>query len=356
MDDVQHADEQRAESWVVERERRQAGAAGRPSEAGRDAGHDESRGRSADAPSQIPARGWKDIVLRIYRGIGEDRILLNAAGVTFYVLLALFPALAALVSIYGLFADPATIAKQLDMLSGILPGGGMSVIRDQLTRVASNGSGSLTIGFVIGLLVSLWSANGGMKGLFDALNAVYEEEEKRSFLRLTAVSLAFTLGLIGFAIVAITCIVAIPIILSYLPEFVGTAMGTIINIARWPLMAVLVAFVLALVYRYGPSRDEPKWRWISWGSVLAAVGWLVVSGAFSYYAAKFGTFNKTYGSLGAVIGFMLWIWLSVIVILLGGKLNAEIEHQTARDNTKGPPRPLGQRDATMADTIGRAQS
>ena len=312
----------------------------------------DGRGRQAERPREIPKSGWKDIFWRVYAGLGEDRILMNAAAVTFYSLLALFPAIAALVSIYGLFADPSQIANQLDTLSGIMPGGGMEVIKDQLTRLATQGSGSLTIGLVIGVLVSLWSANGGIKALFDALNVVYGEEEKRSFLRLNATTLSFTLAMLCFAIVALVAIVAVPVILKALPDF----LGTVVNWARWPVMAVLIAVALALIYRYGPSRDEPKWRWISWGSVFAAVGWLVFSAAFSFYAANFGTFNKTYGSLGAVIGFMLWMWLSVTVILLGGKLNAEIEHQTLRDTTEGEPKPLGDRGARVADTVGSEQS
>jgi membrane protein len=308
----------------------------------------DERGRHAKRPSEIPKRGWKDILWRVYGGLGEDRILMNAAGVTFYALLALFPAIGALVSIYGLFADPSRIADQLDTLAGMLPGGGMEVIRDQLTRVASQSNGSLTLGVIIGLVVSLWSANGGMKALFDALNVVYGEQEKRSFLRLNATTLTFTLAMLCFAIVAIAAIVAVPVILNALPD----VLGTVVNWARWPVMAALIALVLALIYRYGPSRDKPQWRWISWGSVFAAVGWLVFSAAFSFYAANFGTFNQTYGSLGAVIGFMLWIWLSVTVILLGGKLNAEIEHQTARDTTEGEPEPLGKRGAHVADTVG----
>lgn len=308
----------------------------------------DGRGRHAERPSEIPKRGWKDIVWRVYSGFGEDRILMNAAAVTFYSLLALFPAVAALVSIYGLFADPSQIANQLDTLSGILPGGGMDVLREQLTRVAAQGSGSLTIGLVIGVLVSLWSANGGMKALFDALNAVYGEEEKRSFVRLNAITLMFTLAMLCFAIVALAAIVAVPVILHALPSF----LGTVLNWARWPVMAALIAVALAFIYRYAPSRDEPKWRWISWGSVFAAVGWLVFSAAYSFYAANFGTFNQTYGSLGAVVGFMLWMWLSTTVILIGGKLNAEIEHQTARDSTEGKSEPLGKRGAHVADTVG----
>lgn len=335
-----HPDEEAASSGGAPRQQPPSGRAA-----------EDGRGRSAETPSQIPARGWKDILLRVYRGISDDRILANAASVTFYALLALFPAIAAIVSIYGLFADPGSIAKELDSMSGVLPGGAVEVIRGQLTRLASQSNGALGIGFVIGLLVSLWSANGGIKALFDALNVIYEEKEERGFIRLNAVSLTFTLAMIAFLIVAIAAVVAIPVALHYLPGFIGT----ILNIARWPIIAALVALALAFIYRYGPSRREPEWRWISWGSAVAAIGWLAVSAIFSYYAANFGTFNRTYGSLGAVIGFMMWIWLSVIVILVGGKLNAEIEHQTARDSTEGGGKPLGQRGAAMADTVGPAQ-
>jgi membrane protein len=313
---------------------------------------DEGRGRSAEKPSDIPARGWKDILWRVYAGISDDRILANAAAVTFYALLALFPAIAALVSIYGFFADPASIQQHLDSMSGVLPGGAIDVIRDQLSRLAAEPRGTLGLSFLLGLIISLWSANGGIKALFDALNAVYEEKEKRSFFRLNAVTLAFTVAMIGFLIAALACIVALPVALNYLPGFVGF----VLNIVRWPVMLVLVALALACIYRYGPSRDEPKWRWISWGSALAALAWLGFSAVFSFYAGNFGTFNKTYGSLGAVIGFMMWMWLSVAVILVGAKLNAETEHQTARDTTEGTPEPIGARRAKMADTVGQARS
>jgi membrane protein len=272
--------------------------------------------------------------------------------VTFYALLALFPAIAALVSIYGLFADPASIQQQLDAISGVLPGGAVDVIHDQLTRLAAQPRGTLGVSFVIGLVVALWSANGGIKALFDALNVVYGEKEKRSFIRLNAITLAFTVSMIGFVLVAMACIVALPVALNYLPGF----MGFILNIVRWPVLLVLVAVALAVIYRYGPSRDEPKWRWITWGSAFAALAWLGFSAIFSFYAAHFGSFNKTYGSLGAVIGFMTWMWLSVAVILLGAKLNAETEHQTARDSTEGSPKPLGARGAKMADTVGPSRS
>lgn len=323
-----------------------------PTASGGGAAADEGRGRSATTPSQIPARGWKDILLRVFQGISRDRILDNAAAVTFYVLLAIFPGIAALVSIYGLFANPATISSSLNALSGVLPGGAVSVIHGQLARLTAAKGGSLSIGFAIGLLASLWSANSGVKGLFDALNAVYEEDEKRGFLKFTAISFAFTLAILALAIVALAGIVVLPIVLRHLPGMIGL----IFNIARWPVLLVLVAVVLAFVYRYGPSRTEPRWRWVTWGSAFAALAWLAASALFSWYAANFGNFNKTYGSLGAVVGFMIWIWVSAIVVLIGGKLNAEMEHQTARDSTVDPGKPLGQRGAKMADTVGPAKS
>ena len=314
---------------------------------------EHGRGRTAEKPSDIPAQGWRDIVLRVYRGISDDRMILaNAAAVTFYALLAVFPAVAALVSIYGLFADPASIEQHLNSVSGVLPGGAIDVIRDQVARFTAQPRGTLGVSFIIGLLISLWSANGGIKALFDALNVVYEEREGRSFIRLNAVSLAFTVAMVLFLIIAIAAIVALPVALNYLPGFVGK----ILDMVRWPALLVTAAFAIACIYRYGPSRTEPRWRWISWGSAFAAVAWLGLSGLFSWYAANFGSFNKTYGSLGAVIGFMTWMWLSIAVILIGAKLNAETEHQTARESTAGPEKPLGRRGGKMADTVGSTPS
>jgi membrane protein len=314
---------------------------------------DAGRGRFADRPTEIPAPGWKDILWRVYEGISEDRILANAAGVTFYALLALFPGIAALVSVYALFADPSTIVNHLDAISGVAPGGAIDVLREQLTRLAEQGGTTLGIGFIISLVISLWSTNSGIKALFDALNVVYQEKEKRSFIRLNAVTLCFTLATIAFLLIALVGVVALPVIFNYLP--LPRVTGVLLDIARWPILLVLVAFGLTLIYRYGPSRTEPRWQWITWGGAFAAFTWLASSALFSWYAANFGTFNKTYGSLGAIIGFMMWMWLSIIVILVGAKLNAEIEHQTARETTAGKPKPLGRRGAKMADTIGPAR-
>jgi len=289
------------------------------------------RGRSAAAPSEMPARGWKDILLRIWKNIGKDRVIVVAAGVTFYSILAIFPAIAALVALYGLFADPATITSHLDDIAGVAPGGAIEVIRDQITRVASQGRATLGVTFVGSLLVSFWSANAGMKSLFDALNLVYNETEERGFFKLNLVSLTFTILAILLVLVAINAMVVVPIVLNFLG--LGGATEMLVKIARWPALLIVVTLALAILYRYGPSRKEAQWRWITWGSVAAAIAWLVVSILFSWYAENFGSYNKTYGSLGAIIGFMFWIWLSIIVVLIGGELNAETEHQTVRDTT-----------------------
>jgi membrane protein len=299
-----------------------AGFGRRPSDDRSSSQRDRTR---LEVGRETPAQGWKDILLRVYNGISEDRILANAAAVTFYALLALFPGIAALVSIYGLFADPNTIVDQLDTLSDLAPGGAIDILREELTRLASQGSTTLGIGFLVSVAISLWSANSGMKALFDALNAVYEEKERRSFVTLNAVTLLFTIATIGFLLVALAGIVALPVALNYLSLPSVTAL--ILKIARWPILLALVAFGLTLIYRYGPSCTEPRWQWISWGGVFAAVTWVAASALFSWYAANFGSFNKTYGSLGAIIGFMTWMWLSIIVVLIGAKLNAEIEHR-----------------------------
>jgi membrane protein len=315
---------------------------------------DVARGRFAHDPSEIPVKGWRDILLRVYGNISDHRVLALAAGITFYSLLAIFPALAALVAIYSLFADAGAIAAHLNEVSGFVPSGALDVARDQLTRVASKGEAALGVTFALGLAVSLWSANAAMKSLFDTLNIVYAEEEKRGFIKLNAISLMFTTGAVAFILGAIAAVAVLPIVLTYigLSDFTDL----LLRIARWPVLALGLAVALALIYRFGPSRAAPQWRWISWGSAAAALLWLAGSALFSFYAANFGSFNATYGSLGAVMGFMTWLWISAIVVLLGAELNAEIEHQTARDTTTGYPKPLGTRGAHMADSVGAAKS
>ncbi|MBR0925173.1 membrane protein [Bradyrhizobium ottawaense] len=312
------------------------------------------RGRHASSPAVIPVKGWKDILLRVYGNIGQHRGLALAAGMTYYSILAIFPAMAALVAIYGLFSDPGSIAKHLDQISGFVPGGAIEVARDQLTRVTSKGPQSLGVTFAIGLGISLWSTNAAMKSLFDTLNIVYGEPEKRGFFKLNAISLGFTVAAIVFVILALSAVVVVPVLLKYL--HLSNFADLLVRIARWPAMFVAVAFGIACVYRFGPSREAPRWSWITWGSAAATILWLGASALFSWYAASFGTFNETYGSLGAIIGFMTWLWISAIVILLGAELNAEMEHQTEHDTTTGAPKPLGTRGAQMADTVGGAKA
>jgi membrane protein len=312
------------------------------------------RGRLADKPSDIPAKGWKDIAGRLYEGIQNDRILLVAAGVTFYGLLALFPATAALVSLYGLFADAGSISSHLQLVSGFLPDGALSVIGDQVTRIASHSERTLGFTFAGTLLLSLWGANAGTKAIFDALNIIYKEREKRGFIHLTFKSLLFTLAGLAIVIIAIAGVVAVPVALKLLgiPQESGTA---VLSLLRWPLLYLVILFSLACLYRYGPSRTHPRWRWVTWGGAMAAAIWLAGSLVLSWYVANFGSYNATYGSLGAVIGFMIWMWLSIIIILVGGEINAEIEHQTSRDTTAGGEKPMGSRGAAMADRVGPAR-
>lgn len=280
------------------------------------------------------------------REFTEDRILAVAAGAAFYALLALFPALAAFVSLYGLVAKVDQVREQLMSLSNVLPGGAISVLSQQLTRLGSSNHSNLGLAFAAGLLVSIASANAGMKALIGGLNVAYEEHEKRNFLKLNAVSLTFTIGLIVFAVIAITAVVAAPELVRRLG--LGPVAGGV-TLLKWPLLLAVVTGVFSVLYRYGPSREHARWRWITPGGIVAAVGWLAMSVLFSWYVTNFGHYDRMYGSLGAVIGFMTWIWLSLNVILFGAELNSELELETLVDTTTGPPQPPGRRGAFVAD-------
>jgi membrane protein len=312
------------------------------------------RGRRATNPGEIPWRGWSDVLWRTYEQVQEDRILSIAAGVVFYGLLALFPAVTALVSLYGLFAQSSTIQDHLAFLTTFMPAAGVTIIDEQIARVVSKGNAQLGFGFLIGLGLALWSANAGMKALIDALNIVYEEEEKRGFFKLNLVALAFTVGAILALLFAIGAVVALPLLLDGLG--LGHLTSLLVDYGRWPILTLGLIVGLAVLYRYGPSRREPKWKWVSFGSLIASLLWIVVSAALSLYLEKYAHYDATYGTLGAAIGLMIWMWMTTIVVLLGAELNSEIEHQTAADTTEGHPKPLGARGATMADTVGEAQT
>jgi membrane protein len=312
------------------------------------------RGRRAEAPTKIPWPGWKDVLIRTYREIQNDRLLALAASVVFYSLVALFPAIGAGVSSYALFADAATIAGHLSLVADIVPANVLDIVGTEIARIAAASDGKLSLGFAFGLGVALWSTNAGMKAIVDALNVIYDEQEKRSFVRLNLMSLLFTLCAIAGVFLAVAAVVVFPLALAAV-GFKSPA-EALLGYLRWPALFLLMIGGLAVLYRYGPSRRRAKWRWISVGSVFAALAWLAVSSLFSWYLVNFANYNATYGALGAVIGLMMWMWLSTVVVLVGAELNAEIEHQTARDTTVGQPQPLGMRGAVMADTVGAARA
>ena len=308
------------------------------------------RGRGATTPTEIPAKGWKDIAWRVFQEFNDDRVMLVAAGVTFYLLLALVPALTALVSIYGLIFDPAQVVSQVQALTGVVPGGGVEIIQEQLERLTSQDSSSLSFAFLFSLGVALWSANAGMKSIFDAMNIAYDEQETRSFVKLTAISLLFTLGAIVGIIVLMGVVVALPAYLSN--TRLGTTFEALLQVGGYVVMLGLLAVAFSVLYRYGPCRDDARWRWITPGGVLAAVVLVITSIGFSWYVANFGSYNATYGSLGAIIGFMTWVWIASIILIMGAEVNAEMEHQTRRDTTTGSREPLGERGAVVADSVG----
>jgi membrane protein len=253
-----------------------------------------------------------------------------------------------------LFAKPSTINDHLTFLASVMPAEAYSIVHDQVSHVVSKGGIGLSLNFAVGLAFALWSANAGSRAVMDALNIVYEEDEKRGYVRLTLVSLAFTGAGVVAMLMAVGIVVVVPLVLSRF--WLAEMTETILVAMRWPGLVLGMLFGLALLYRYGPSRREAKWQWISIGAVLATAMWFAGSAALSYYFANFANYNATYGSLGAAICTMMWMWMSAIVLLLGGELNAEIEHQTAVDTTIGRAKPLGARGATMADTVGAARA
>jgi membrane protein len=290
--------------------------------------------------------------LRVRQQISEDNISMIAAGVAFYGLLAIFPAITAFVSIWGLVADPAQVEQQFAAVEGIVPADAWALLNEQLRSVASSSSASLGWGVALGILVALWSAGAGVRALISALNIAYDEDEKRGFIKLYGVGFLLTVCLIGGAVLALIVIVAVPVALQFLP--LGGLSSTLISVLTWLVMAAIVVFGLGVLYGYGPSRSRAQLRWITWGAIAAAILWLLASLLFQVYVANFANYTATYGSLGAVIALLMWLWVSAFVVLLGAELNAEMEHQTRKDTTTGPEKPLGARGAYVADHVGES--
>jgi membrane protein len=313
---------------------------------------ERGHGRHAEEPHHIPARGWWDILLRVKNEMSKDHISVLAAGVGFYALLAIFPALAAAVSIYGLIADPHHVEQQAALAIGLIPEESRAIITDQLAKITSQPRGGLGFSAVFALLFAVWSSSAAMQTIMTGLNVVYDEEEKRGIVNFYATALALTLGGIVGALVSLSLVAALPAALKLLglPQQVET----ILLLARWPILGLAVMFGLAVLYRFGPSREKPRWQWVSWGAAGATLLWLLGSSLFSWYVSSFGSYNETYGTLGAVVILLLWFYLSAYVVLLGAEWNAEMEHQTAKDTTERRGAPLGARGAQVADTVGAA--
>jgi membrane protein len=310
----------------------------------------DDRGRGADTPQEIPAKGWKDIVKRTGKEVKADQVPLLAAGVAFYVLLALFPAIIAGVSIYGLVADPQTVRDQINQLAQTLSPETAKLIGTQIQQVTSGAGGALGLATVIGILTALWSASSGMKALITGVNLAYDEPEGRKFVKLRGLSILMTLGAMVLLAVALALIVGFPAV----PDSWPTGLQWAAAILRFVLLAVLLMAGLAALYRYAPDRDKPKWGWASPGSMVATVLWVLASVGFSVYVNAFGNYNKTYGALAGVIILMFWLYLTAFVVLVGAEWNAELELQTAKDTTAGPEQPLGERDAHAADHVAEA--
>lgn len=310
------------------------------------------RGRDAEAPQDIPAKGLRDVFWRVVKAIMADRVTLIAAGVTYFMLLSLFPALGALVALYGFVADPTAIMAHIGFLAGVFPPGSFDLIMNQLTSLTQQATSTRSLAFFGGLLVAIWSANSGMKALFDAMNVAYQEDEKRSLVRLNLLSLGFTFCALVVAIILIAAIGVLPAVLKYL--WLDDWQEFLARLARWPFIILVFGCGISMIYRYGPSREEAKIRWLSWGVVFSTVLWLVASVLFSFYLENFANYNATYGTLGALIGLMVWVWISVVILIVGAEINAELEHQTRKDSTTGSPKPMGERGAYVADTVGEA--
>lgn len=313
---------------------------------------DRRPGVDASEPSQIPAQGWRQILVRTKDEIKEDRVGLMAAGVAFYAMLAIFPALIAAITVWGLVSDPQQIQQTIGSFTSALPEGAAILLEDQISQIARSSDSTLGWALAASLAGALWSASSGTKGLMNAINAAYDEAETRGFLKVRGLALLLTVGGVFFGLVVLGLIAVIPGVLGAMD--LGSTLERLIGWARWPILAVALVGGLAVMYRSAPDRDQPEWGWLSWGAVAALVIWLFASAGFSWYVTSFGSFGETYGSIAGVIVLMLWFFLTAFAVLLGAELNAEMELQTNRDTTRGDPQPMGHRGAHVADSEPQA--
>jgi membrane protein len=301
-------------------------------------------------PQEIPPVGWWDVAVRVKGDIARDNVSLMSAGLSMWALLSVFPALTAAVSIYGLFETPAGVVQHLSTLSGILPPGVWQLFETQLQDVATRAGGSLTLAALVSLLIALWSARSGMSSLMTATNIAYREHEKRGLIRQFGLSLLFTIG----AVVGLLVFLGLALVVPFALEILGTGgrVHMMAEVLRWFLLWGFAVLALAILYRFAPAREQARWHWVSWGSMIAATLWLAGSALFAFYVHTFASYQKIYGALGSVIVLLLWFYLSSFFVVLGAEINAELERQTKTDTTTGLPEPLGQRGAYAADTVG----
>jgi membrane protein len=310
---------------------------------------DELPGIHAEKPTEIPWRGWKQILKRAWAENKADNMPIIAGGVAFFGFLSIFPALIALLSLYGLVATPETVARQVESLSAQLPESAAQIISEQLNAIVANSGRALTFGLIVSILAALWSASGGVGNLITAVNLAYDEVETRNYVKLKLMSLGMVLGSIVFVLITFGLVAVVPAVLHALPlGVVGTILAQVV---RWVLLLAVFAGALAVLYRLAPDRDAPRFSWVSLGAVVVTVVWAIVSVGFSLYVDNFGSYDKTYGAIAGVIVLMLWLYLTCYLVLLGAEINSEAEHQTAYDTTEGEPQPMGTRDAEMADTL-----
>ncbi|WP_224814645.1 YihY/virulence factor BrkB family protein [Hasllibacter sp. MH4015] len=308
-----------------------------------------ARGRGATSPTEIPVKGWRDIALRVKDEMARDHVSVVAAGVAFFGLLALFPAIVAVISVAALLLEPSQISTQLDAALAALPTGAAEIIAGQIETVLE-GDREAGWTFVLGLVLAVYAAAKGMKSLIEGMNIAYDEEETRGFLHLNALAIGLTLLVAAGVILGIAAAVVVPIVLETVG--LGETANTILSLARWPVLLLFTLAGLAVIYRLGPDRDDARWRWLTPGATLAAILWVAGSFAFTIYVESFGSYNETYGSIGAVIVLLTWLWMSALIVMLGAEINSEMEHQTRRDTTTGPREPMGVRGAEKADNLG----
>jgi membrane protein len=306
-------------------------------------------GEQAELPTQIPAKGWWQVTRRAFKESSADNVGIIAGGIAYAAFLAIFPALIAGISLFGLVADPATIAQQAEGVLAALPETAQPLLRDQIVSLTQTPSGALSFSLIVSILLALWSASSGTSSLMTGINIAYDEKESRNFLKLRGTALLLTLGAIIFVLLTLALVAVVPAVLNALQ--LGTFINIIVQVVRWALLIVLIIAALAVVYRLAPDRDAPQFKWTSVGALVAGVLWVLASLGFSLYVNNFGSYNKTYGALAGVVVLLLWLYLTSYIILLGAEINAESEKQTKQDTTKGPPVPMGERRAEAADTV-----